>query len=134
MTVSSLWNYSGHFLTSFCHLPPLPSASRPPTWTLFNRFFHLPPPPSCPTPPATLALNWCTPPKNDLKWPEIKQVKNSEPYDKINRLMSLVLQNIVGLTQEKASYTIKFFKMGISTIITRCKLGRFFHGWSHIVV
>ena len=51
---------------------------------------------SHPTPLATLAQNWCTPLKNDLKWPQIKQVTNSKlHYIKANRLLSPVLQKIV---------------------------------------
>ena len=102
-------------------------------WTLFTNFCHLPPPPSAsrqPNPLATLAQNWCVPPKNNLKWPEINQVTHSKLYYyKVNRLLSPVLQNIVGLTRAKA---VEIFKMGISTIITRCKLGLFSRGRSHI--
>ena len=66
---------------------------------------------SHPRPPVHHPLS-CTDPKfvrtskNYLKWPEIKQVTNSKLYyNKVNRLLSPVLQNIVGLTQAKAGYT-----------------------------
>ena len=72
VTVSLLWSYSGHLFTSFCHLPS-----------------HPPPSASCPLIPlATLAQNWCTPSKNDLKWPEIKQVTDIKlHYKKANTLL-----------------------------------------------
>ena len=77
-------------------------------WKLFHKL--LPPPPHPhpsasrpPTPLATLAQNWCALSKNNLKWPEIKQVTNSKlNYNKVNRLLSPVLQNIVGSTRAKA--------------------------------
>ena len=104
-------------------------------WTLFYKLLPPPSPPTCPwppicPPPATLlAQNWCAPSKNDLKWPQIKQVTNSELHcNKANRLFSPILQKIIGLTRAKA---VKIFKMGISTIITRCELGWFSRGWSH---
>ena len=64
-------------------------------WTLFYKLLppptplpHPRPPARPPTPLATLAQNWCAPSKkNDLKWPQIKQVTNSKPhYIKANRL------------------------------------------------
>ena len=49
---------------------------------------------------------WCAPSKNDLKWPEIRQVTNIKLYyKKANRLLSPVLPKIVGLTRAKAGYT-----------------------------
>ena len=84
VAVSSLWNFSGQFLTSCCHC------------------LHPPPAHSL----ATLAQSCCTPPKNDLKWPKIKQVTTSKLYyNKLNRLISPVLQNKVDLRRAKAGYT-----------------------------
>ena len=91
----------------------------------------------CRLPPAhplnTLAQNWCAPPKNDLKWPKIKQVTNSKLcYIKFNISIGTILLNKAGLTRAKAGYTNYNFKTGISTIIPRCELGRFSRGRSHM--
>ena len=76
------------FLQAFSTSYPTPNLALPP-----------------PTPLATLAQNWYAPPKNDLKWPQIKQVTNSKLYyNKVNRLLSPVLQIIVSLTQAKTGY------------------------------
>ena len=103
-------------------------------WTIFYKLCHLPPhPPSLashpPTPLAILTQNWCTPSKNNLKWPQIKQVTNSKlHYNKANRLLNPAVQKIVGFIRAKA---IKILKTGIYIIITRCELGRFSRGQSH---
>ena len=97
---------------------------------VFHKLF---PPPSPPTPLATLAQNWCTPPKNELKWSKIKKVTNSKLYYiKYNRSISPVLLNKAGLKKQKLVTLIKTFKTGISTIITRCELGQFSRGQSHV--
>ena len=87
VSTSSLWSFSEQFLP-----PPTPPA-------------HLPPPVGPPTP----LLRWAKigeHHKNDLKWPKIKQETNSNLYYiTINRLLSPVLLNKVGLTRAKAGYT-----------------------------
>ena len=81
-------------------------------WTVFHLLLPPPTPPPCPaptsfppTPSATLAQNWCTPSKNDLKWPKIKQVTNSKLYYiKFNISISTILLNKASLTRAKAGY------------------------------
>ena len=72
-------------------------------WTLFYKL--LPPP----IPPLAHSLRYTGPKlvsKNDVKWPQIKQVTNSKLYyNKANELLSPVLQKIVGQTRAKAGYT-----------------------------
>ena len=46
---------------------------------------------------AGLAQNWCTPSKNDLKWPKIKQVTNSI-LNSIYQYVSTIVLNKAGLT------------------------------------
>ena len=77
-------------------------------WTGYH--FLLPPPnpspPLPPTPSAMLDQNWCTPSKNYLKWPKIKQVTNSKLYYiKFNISISAIPLNKAGLTRAKAGYT-----------------------------
>ena len=89
VSVPSLWSFSGQFLNSCCHLPPQPP-SLPPAHHPLN----------------TLAQNWRAPPKNDLKWPKIKQVTNYKLYYiKFNISISTILLNKASLTQAKAGYT-----------------------------
>ena len=107
-------------------------------WTVSDKLLPPPTPPH-PTPhphrPPTHPLSYACPKlvltsKNNLKWPKIKQVTNSKLYYiKFHRSISPVLQNKVSLTRTKL---VTLIKMGTSTIITRCKLGRFSHGWSHL--
>ena len=81
-------------------------------WTVFLTAIAT----SLPTPPRpcllpahplnTLAQNWCAPPKNDLKWPKIKQVTNAKLwYIKFNTSISTILLNKANLTRAKAGYT-----------------------------
>ena len=113
--VELLWT----LFTSFCHLLPHPSPSAS----------HLPAHPLSYTGPKLVRTSKKRP--EMPKWPEIKQVTNIElHYKKANRLLSPVLQKIIG---QKLVTPIKIYKTGISTIITRCELGRFPRGRSHIV-
>ena len=84
VSVSSLWSFSGQFLTCCCHLPP-----QSPAHTPFTR------------PPLSYAGSKlvCTF-KNDLKWHKIKQATNS--MLKFNSLISTVLLNKASLTRAKA--------------------------------
>ena len=69
-------------------------------WTVFHLLLPPPTPHLPPNHPLTiLAQNCCVPSKNDLKWPKIKQLANSKPF---NRSISTVLD---GLTQAKTGYT-----------------------------
>ena len=82
-SMSSLWSSSGQFLNSCCHLPPRPLT------------------PSVRWPKIGAHLQ-----KNDLKWPKIKQVTNSNLYYiKFNISISTILLNKAGLTRAKADYT-----------------------------
>ena len=80
-------------------------------WTVFEQL--LPPPPHPPAPashPPTPSIRWpkigAYLQKNDMKWPKIKQVTNSNlHYIKFNISISTILLNKASLTRAKAGYT-----------------------------
>ena len=76
-------------------------------WTVFEQLL---PPPSPPPTPLTSSIRWLKIgahlQKNDLKWPKIKQVRNSNlHYIKFNISISTILLNKASLTRAKAGYT-----------------------------
>ena len=85
LSVSSLWSFSGQFFTCCCHLPP-----------------HLP----FTHPHSYAGPKFVRTYKNDLKWPKIKQVTNSNLYYiKFNISISIILLNKASPTLAKAGYT-----------------------------
>ena len=122
VSVSSLWNFSGHqpgivlsamdvstgphdWLYGLLWCPCLPCGAS--LDSFFTCCSQLSPHPRPPTPSATLAQNWCAPSKNDLKWLKIKQVTNFKSnYIKFSISISTILLNIAGLTRAKPDYNI----------------------------
>ena len=82
VSVSSLWSFSGQFFNSCCHLPP-----------------HPPPLPPIRPLPQYAGPKLVRTFKNDLKWPKIKQITNSNlHYSKFNISINTILLNKAGLT------------------------------------